>query len=274
MNIEIPNDIFESLGLTEEELKNALAVQLFLQGRLNREQASQLCACSPDKLVEWAESIKSATGINAFDMNEFISWASHDLKTPMNSVIGFSRIILKGIDGPVSDLQINDLTVINNSGQRMLALISQLVDMARLNRGETRAKKEQVEILPLIAESAESWRQKNPGRELHTHFMVPSSPPTFIVDSQQVRQIVTGLLTYAGLHVAEGGQINFSADPSAGGLTLAIKSTGTRTSSDVKMDAVMLSFISKSLLELNGGELVLCQADENGAHIRFTFLKT
>jgi signal transduction histidine kinase len=274
MKIEIPNDIIEAAGLTEEELKSALAVHLFLQGGLNREDASQLGGCSQDKLLEMAAETRTAAGTAGFDMNEFLSWASHDLKTPMNSVIGFSRIILKGIDGPVTDLQITDLTMMNNSGQRMLALISQLVEMARLNRGETRAKREQVEIMPLIETSVESWKQKNPGRELQTNFVIPSHPPTFNVDAQQVRQVVTNLLTYAGLHVAEGGQVNISVDGTAKGLTLNINSTGTRTSADVKLDAAMLSFISKALLALNEAELELCQADENGAQIRFTFIKT
>ena len=145
-------------------------------------------------------------------MDEFLSWASHDLKTPLNSIIGFSRIILKGIDGPLTELQTSDLTLVNASGQRMLTLLSQLVEMARLNLGEIKAKKEQTEIMPLVEETAENWKQKNPDHELVTSFAVPVPGPTFDVDPQHIRQVVTDLLTYAGLHVAAGGQVNFSVD--------------------------------------------------------------
>jgi len=271
MKIEIPNIIIESTGLKEEELKSALAVQLFLQGRLNSEQACQLCACSQDRLAELTANLKPAAETKNFDMDEFLSWASHDLKTPLNSIIGFSRIMLKGIDGPVTELQTADLTLVNASGQRMLTLLSQLVEMARLNRGETKTKKEQAQILPLLEEAAENWKQNNPDHKLETSFAVPAPGPAFNVDPQHIRQVVTNLLTYAGLHVAAGGQVNFSVDGTAAGLTLTIKSSGTRTAADVKMDAIMLSFISRSLLKLNGAELELCQADENGAHIRFIF---
>jgi len=271
MKLEIPNTLIESAGLKEDELKSALAVQLFLQGRLDREQASQLCGCSQDRLKELAANLVNTGGVKKFDTDEFLSWASHDLKTPLNSIIGFSRIILKGIDGPVSELQAADLALVNASGYRMLTLLDQLVEIAHLNRSEVKTKLEQVQIMPVIEEGVENWKQKRTDHELVTNFSIPKPGPFVHVDSYDIRQVVTYLLTYAGLHLAPGGKIVFNVEAIPSGLSLTIKSSGTRSSNDVKMDATILNFICKSYLILNGAELELCQSDENGAHIRLLF---
>ena len=54
--------------------------------------------------------------------SQFLANMSHELRTPLNSIIGFSRVIMKGIDGPVTELQQQDLTAIYNSGQHLLGL--------------------------------------------------------------------------------------------------------------------------------------------------------
>ncbi|MGF2076169.1 sensor histidine kinase, partial [Enterococcus casseliflavus] len=63
--------------------------------------------------------------------SQFLANMSHELRTPLNSIIGFSRVILKGIDGPVTDMQHQDLTAIYNSGQHLLGLINDILDLAR-----------------------------------------------------------------------------------------------------------------------------------------------
>ena len=61
---------------------------------------------------------------------QFLANMSHELRTPLNSIIGFSRVILKGIDGPVTDQQTQDLTAIYNSGQHLLGLINDVLDLS------------------------------------------------------------------------------------------------------------------------------------------------
>src|SRR5579859_592508 len=62
--------------------------------------------------------------------SQFLANMSHELRTPLNSIIGFSRVILKGIDGPLTDLQSQDLSSINSAGQHLLGLINDILDMA------------------------------------------------------------------------------------------------------------------------------------------------
>ncbi len=55
-------------------------------------------------------------------MDEFLSWASHDLKTPLNAIIGFTRVVMKGMDSPVNDVKTGNLTTVYNGGQHVLSV--------------------------------------------------------------------------------------------------------------------------------------------------------
>jgi signal transduction histidine kinase/ActR/RegA family two-component response regulator len=67
---------------------------------------------------------------------QFLANMSHELRTPLNSIIGFSRVILKGIDGPITSEQEEDLTSIHNSGQHLLSLINDILDLAKIEAGK------------------------------------------------------------------------------------------------------------------------------------------
>ncbi len=58
------------------------------------------------------------------------------LRTPLNSIIGFSRLILKGIDGPINETQEQDLQAIYNSGQHLLSLINNVLDLSKIEAGK------------------------------------------------------------------------------------------------------------------------------------------
>ncbi len=86
------------------------------------------------------------------DLVEFISKEAHDLKSPFNRILGFTKMLLKGMSGPLTDMQKDDLTVVyENSAQAMTAM-SDLVDMARLSRGKKRFR-------PARSTSTTSWRK-------------------------------------------------------------------------------------------------------------------
>jgi signal transduction histidine kinase len=68
--------------------------------------------------------------------SQFLANMSHELRTPLNSIIGFSRVIIKGIDGPINDTQKQDLTAIYNSGQHLLSLINDMLDLSKIEAGK------------------------------------------------------------------------------------------------------------------------------------------
>lgn len=68
--------------------------------------------------------------------SDFLANMSHELRTPLNSIIGFSRVILKGIDGPLTEMQEQDLSTIYNSGLHLLNLINDILDQAKIAAGK------------------------------------------------------------------------------------------------------------------------------------------
>ena len=246
--IEIPTELLHAAKLTPEEARTELAIRLYQHHKLSDIQACELAGDL--KAIETLAWTHQETG--HFEMDDFLSWASHDLKTPLNAVIGFTKVVIKGYDGPVTETQVTDLTTVSNSGQRMLGLINNLVEIARINKGEIALAREEADIASLISEYAERWKSQNPAKPVAINIQIVA--PTFQVDFQQLRQIINHLLTFAALRVTEGS-ISLSASDNAEGLTVTIQSTGKKAVDKSEMDSAMHNFITSSLIKLHGGAL-------------------
>jgi signal transduction histidine kinase len=273
ISLELPAEMLEAARLTADELKAELALLLYQQERLPYDKAAALAGNADGQFDRLLQERTQQAAAETIDLDEFISWAAHDLKTPLNAIIGFSKVVLKGIDGPVNEMQTTDLTSVHLNGQRMLALVSNLVDMARINRGETKTSFNVGDVIPVIEEAAARWKAQNPTKELITVSLVTSPALPLNMDASRIRQIVSNLLTYAALYIEDQGQLTFTLEEDAQQLNLAIKSAGTKNRGVSKMDTTMLNFISRSLLELHGGKLFECKENEQGANIRFMLPK-
>lgn len=246
--LEIPTELLQAAKLTPEEARTELAIRLYQLHKLNEQQAAEL-AGDPQAVATQVWNSQSA---GHFDLNEFLDWASHDLKTPLNAVIGFTKLVIKGIDGPINETQNTDLTTAYNSGQRMLTLISQLVEVARLNTGNLSFVRAETNLSSLLMETAERWKVQNPTKLLTTDLQLTS--PTFNVDAQQVRQIILYLLSFAALRISTG-TVALSVTETAQAVSMTIQSTGTKATDKAEMDSAMLSFIIAGLIKLHEGTL-------------------
>ena len=136
--------------------------------------------------------------------SQFLANMSHELRTPLNSIIGFSRVILKGIDGPVTDLQQQDLTAIYNSGQHLLGLINDILDLARIEAGKMELNFEEVHIAEMTTSvlSTAKGLVKEKSIQLVQH--IPADMPTVRGDTMRVRQILLNLISNAAKFTDEG----------------------------------------------------------------------
>ena len=136
--------------------------------------------------------------------SQFLANMSHELRTPLNSIIGFSRVILKGIDGPVSEMQQQDLTAIYNSGQHLLGLINDILDLARIEAGKMELNFEEVQLGELttsVMSTAKGLVKEKPIQLVHH---IPGNMPSVRGDTMRVRQVLLNLISNSSKFTDQG----------------------------------------------------------------------
>lgn len=265
--IEIPTDLLSAANISPEEIKIELVKQLYKDGRINEAQARQF-AGDAGRLEELFLKKGLAERI---DMDEFISWAAHDLKSPLNAIIGFTKVVIKGIDGPVNELQVTDLSTAHTNGQRMLTLTNNLIDMARLNNGDIKIEQVRGDLAQSFTDATNRWKTQNPSKELQASINLNENVFTF--DGARIRQVVNGLLTYAGNHVAEGGKLTLTARDDEKNIIVEIESSGEKARDKYEMDLAMIGFICRGLIGLHGGSLTIGEDTGHGLGLSFSLPK-
>lgn len=135
---------------------------------------------------------------------QFLANMSHELRTPLNSIIGFSRVILKGIDGPVTDLQRQDLTAIYNSGQHLLGLINDVLDIAKIEAGKMELSFEELNVGDLITSVMSTGQGLVKDKPIQLVRKVDPDLPTVRADAMRVRQVLLNLLSNAAKFTEQG----------------------------------------------------------------------
>jgi len=144
---------------------------------------------------------------------QFLANMSHELRTPLNSIIGFSRVILKGIDGPVTDLQQQDLNAIYNSGQHLLRLINDILDLSKIEAGKMELALDEFNILDAVNSVLPTVNGLIKDKPIKLEMKVPEGLPTVLADSMRIRQVLLNLFSNAAKFTEEG-TITVNADVS------------------------------------------------------------
>ncbi|MCC6298540.1 MAG: GAF domain-containing protein [Anaerolineales bacterium] len=136
--------------------------------------------------------------------SQFLANMSHELRTPLNSIIGFSRVILKGIDGPITDMQQQDLTAIYNSGQHLLGLINDVLDLARIEAGKMELNFEEVNLADMVQSVLSTAKGLVKEKPIQLVSNVPTDTLAARGDTMRIRQIFINLLSNAAKFTDEG----------------------------------------------------------------------
>jgi signal transduction histidine kinase len=200
-----------------------------------------------------------------FDAGAFLSRQSHDLKTPLNHIVGFSRLVLKGQDGPLTDFQREDMTTVYNSSMRTLFLISHLIEAARISRGEKGLSLAEIEAAPFIEQVIATWKKNNPAREAQIESALSASSPTIVADEQQLRQLVASLMSVAVEYTQGPVRVMLTLALEPDWLVVTVQSVGKKSQNPSALDLELLGFISQACLEQHGGSFRVRQETDDGA---------
>ncbi len=137
--------------------------------------------------------------------SQFLANMSHELRTPLNSIIGFSRVILKGIDGPVTELQQQDLNAIHNAGQHLLNLINDILDLSKIEAGKMELTfEENVNLADLINSVMSTVVGLVKDKPIKLIKNIAADLPPVRIDPTKVRQILLNLFSNAAKFTDEG----------------------------------------------------------------------
>jgi CheY-like chemotaxis protein len=129
---------------------------------------------------------------------------SHELRTPLNSIIGFSRVILKGIDGPINEIQEQDLQAIHHSGQHLLDMINNILDLSKIEAGKMELNIEEIALDDVLDSVISTARGLVKEKSIKLLTDIPEDLPLVNADRTRVRQIMLNLLQNAAKFTDEG----------------------------------------------------------------------
>jgi signal transduction histidine kinase/DNA-binding response OmpR family regulator len=218
--------------------------------------------------------------------SEFLANVSHELRTPLSAIIGFSQILLDGIDGPINEEQQQDVSQVNKSGQSLLVLINQILDLSKIEAGKMELSLERVDLPTLISSVLDSISPLAQAKGLQITTRFAPGLPALEADAGRLKQIVINLLSNA-VKFTERGHIEILAQPSGRMVRIAVKDTGMGISAEsqkvifeefVQGDGsstrrhggtgLGLSIVRK-LVEMHGGAITV--VSEPGLGSTFTF---
>lgn len=170
-------------------------------------EARELLAAANAQLQEQALKLQEANRrLREADRlkNEFVANMSHELRTPLNSIIGFARVILNGIDGPLTDDQRTDLTAIYTSGQHLLNLVNDILDLSKIAAGKMTLKREWISFQDLTLGVMPTILPLVEGKPVELREDIAPDLPLIYVDRLRIRQVVLNLLSNASKFTDQG----------------------------------------------------------------------
>lgn len=222
--------------------------------------------------------------------SNFLALMSHELRTPLNAILGFSEMISTGVFGPAGDPRYTGYAVdIHRSGEHLLALINDILDLSKIEAGRFDLKLADVDVGEAIAASVAMVRPIADRAALTIEPQVAPDLPKLRADPRALQQILSNLLSNAMKFTPEGGRVGIYADVVDRHMRLQVTDTGIGIASE-DIQRVLEPFnqvdsgysrrfqgtglglaIIRALVELHGGRLRLHSVVGAGTRVVVTF---
>ncbi|MEE9509068.1 MAG: MASE3 domain-containing protein, partial [Candidatus Bathyarchaeia archaeon] len=171
--------------------------------------------------------------------NSFISSMSHELRTPLNSIIGFTGIMLQGMAGELTEEQRKQLTIVKKSGDHLLVLISDLIDVSRIEANQIKLDIKEFNFSDMMWELLDSFKVATDKKGLK---LVLKMPETLMVESDErrMKQIIMNFVSNA-VKFTDEGAIEIHVVEADEKVEVSVKDTGMGLK-DEDMDMLFKQF--------------------------------
>lgn len=194
--------------------------------------------------------------------SDLVATVSHELKTPLTSFRLAVHVLLEEAVGPLTAKQTELLLDARDNAERLLALIDQLLALARLQKTQDRTTFQPVDPIELLRQAAEGSRPRAEDKHVDVAVVVGEPLPSVAVDPERIGQALANLLTNAVTYTPSGGRVTLSAEGTADNrVALTVADTG------VGIPAVYLPHIFDRFFRIPG------QSDETGTGLGLAIVK-
>ncbi|MBD1909318.1 PAS domain S-box protein [Leptolyngbya sp. FACHB-8] len=250
----------------------------------DRKQAEEQLRISSERISLANAELARATRIK----DEFLAGMSHELRTPLNAVMGLSEALLEEVYGPLNENQRNSLRVIEQSGQHLLSLINDILDLSKIESGRMDLEIEAIAVSSLCEESLSFVRQQANQKHLRLSLNISEGLVQMQCDARRIRQALINLLSNAVKFTPNHGAVTLqvSADSLQETINFSVIDTGIGIAPEqfsklfqpfVQLDSSLsrryegtglgLALVRR-IVELHGGSISL--ESEVGSGSRFT----
>jgi len=240
-------------------------------------------------LAEAREAVEASEEEKA----EFMSIASHEMRTPITSIKGYADLLARGKVGPLSETQANFSRAICVNADRMAALVSDLSDVAKLESGRLRLELGSVDVSEVVKDAVEGLRTSIDEKDQVLDVDVADNLPVIEADEERLVRLLTKLIDNAHKFTPSGGQISIRAEPwtdekEGQGVVVAVQDNGIgirpeeqekvfekfyrsedRAASEVPGSGLGLT-LAAGLVAMHAGQIRLESAFREGTTVTFT----
>lgn len=257
----------------------------------SRERANEAARLATIDLEKKAESLRAARD-EALEADRlkttFLANMSHELRTPLNGVIGLSSVLDNETFGTLNDKQHDYVRRISNSGDHLLSLIDDLLDLARIEAGKEELLMTAVDLGQVITESIDLVRADADVEEIAISGAYPDEGVVVMADRRRLKQVLLNLLSNAIKFTPSGGSVRVEVRTSESKAEIVVSDTGIGIPKDGlekifepfhQVDSTLARAkdgsglgltLSARLIDLHGGEVTV--HSEMGIGSRFTVM--
>ncbi|MDS1138636.1 PAS domain S-box protein [Nitratireductor indicus] len=218
------------------------------------------CAVLRD-ITQWKRTAEELTQARAeaerasAQKTDFLARVSHEIRTPLNAIIGFSELMIDEKFGPIGNDRYRDyLQDINRSGNHVLDLVNDLLDISKIEAGEQEMHYEAVPLNDVLGETVAMMQPQANRERVIIRSSFASNLPDVVADPRSVRQIALNLLSNAVRYTQAGGQVIVStAYANDGSVFMRVRDTGVGMTS-AEIDEAMKPFKQINSLKRKRGD--------------------
>jgi signal transduction histidine kinase len=153
--------------------------------------------------------------------------ASHELRSPLTSIKGFAELLTRGPHAAsIPPRQRQFVEIIGRSADRLVDLVDELLDVARLNSGQAVVNRRPVDVGEAVRETVELLGARIAGKRQQIGIYIAPTLPLALADANKLRQVIGNLVTNAHLYTPEGGRIHVGAEADRAWVRIIVADSG------------------------------------------------